>query len=147
MWSKKTVLSAIVGLSLFGVPPGAMAALNSTQPLTRLTSSWQGSSQHTPIVLADEDDHPGWHHHHHDDDWYRRNANDYNWGGRYRYQYNPGYFNPPPQGWYGARRRNYLEERRQVAINMQQQMLAQGDTNAAKRLGVVIQQLNGELGR
>jgi hypothetical protein len=43
-------------------------------------------------------------------------------------------------------RRSYLEQRRQVAINMQQQMLARGDTNAAQRLGSVIGQLNRDLG-
>ena len=45
-----------------------------------------------------------------------------------------------------SQRRAYLEQRRQVAINMQQQMFARGDTKAAQRLGGVIGRLNSELG-
>jgi len=41
--------------------------------------------------------------------------------------------------------RAYLEQRRQVALNMQQQMLARGDTRAAERLGAVISQFNNQL--
>jgi hypothetical protein len=144
MWSKRMVLSAIVGFSLFGLPPGAIAAVHFDQPPARMTSSWQAPLQHPQILVADENDGYEWRHHH---DWdYRRNPDDYNWGGHYRYQYAPGYFTPPPSGWAAYQRRSYLEQRRQVAIDMQQQMLARGDTNAASRLGVVIQQLNGQLG-
>jgi hypothetical protein len=67
-------------------------------------------------------------------------------GGRYRYQYPPGWFSGPPSGWAMGQRRGYLEQWREVAINMQQQMLARGDTKAAERLGGVIGQLNRQLG-
>jgi hypothetical protein len=60
--------------------------------------------------------------------------------------YPPSYFNAPPGGWEGYGRRAHLEERRQAAINMQRQMLARGDTKAADRLGVVIHELDNQLG-
>jgi hypothetical protein len=44
------------------------------------------------------------------------------------------------------RRRAYLEQRREAAINMKQQMLARGDTKAANRLVVVIRRLDDQLG-
>jgi hypothetical protein len=44
-----------------------------------------------------------------------------------------------------SRRCAYLEQRREVAVNMQQEMLARGDAKAAQRLGRVIGQLNREL--
>jgi hypothetical protein len=93
------------------------------------------------MVLAYEDDQYQWRHYHDP----ALAPNDYNWGSRYRYQYAPGWFNSPPSGWAVDQRRAYLEQRRQVAINMQQQMLARGDTNAAQRLGGVIGQLDNQL--
>jgi hypothetical protein len=52
-----------------------------------------------------------------------------------------------PQFLYWLReRRAYLEQRRGIAIHMQQEMLARGDMKAAQRLGSVIEQLNRELG-
>jgi hypothetical protein len=93
------------------------------------------------MVLAYEDDQYQWRHYHDP----ALAPNDYNWGSRYRYQYAPGWFNSPPSGWAVDQRRAYLEQRRQVAINMQQQMLARGDTNAAQRLGSVIGQLDNQL--
>ncbi len=155
MKSKRRVLTALIGLSLLSIPPGAMAAVHSDRPSTQVTSVSQVPSQHSPIVLAYEDDEQQWRQHHQDHDrdhhnayWdhHHLNQNDYNWGGQHRYQYAPGWFNSPPSGWAGDRRREYLEERRRAAINMQQQMLARGDTNAAQRLGVVIGQLNSQLG-
>jgi hypothetical protein len=142
MWSKKKVLSTIVGLSLFGIPAGAMAGVNFDHPTTQVTSVWQAPSQYSQILLAQEYGYPPPPHHHH----HHVNPNDYYWGGHYRYQYSPGWFDPPPSGMAMSERRAYLEQRRQVAINMQQQMLARGDTNAAQRLGSVIGQLNHELG-
>lgn len=160
MWSKKGVLCALTGLSLFGIPSGAMTAIHSDLPSTQVTSAWQAPSPHSPVVLAQEDNQQQWREHHygsdhhdhdrdhHNADWdhHRLDPNDYNWGGRNRYQYTPGWFSPPPSAWAGDRRRAYLKERRQVAINMQRQMLARGDTAAAQRLGAVIGQLNNQLG-
>jgi hypothetical protein len=121
-----------------------MAAVQFNLPSTHLQPSWQSPRQDSPMILAQQDDqHKWWHHHHHHHDF---DPDDYNWGGRYRYQYAPGWFGSPPPGWAMDRRRAYLEQRRQAAINMQQQMLARGDTNAAQRLGTVIDQLNGQLG-
>jgi hypothetical protein len=140
MWSKEKVLSAIVGLTLFGIPLGAIAAVNLDQPSTQVTSVWRAPSQQSQILLAQENNYQWPYHHHH-----HVNPNNYNWGGPHRYQYSSGWFNPPPSGWATNQRRSYLEQRRQVAINMQQQMLARGDTNAAQHLGSVIGQLNREL--
>jgi hypothetical protein len=146
MWSKKRVLSAIVGFSLLGISPAAFAAVHVAPP-TRVASSWQVQPQNSPILLAEWDYYHGWRHHHNPNDPnYNVNPNDYYWGGKNRYQYAPGWFNGPPSGWAMNQRRAYLEQRRAVAINMQQEMLARGDTNAARRLGGVIGQLNSELG-
>jgi len=160
MWLEKRVLSAVVGLSMLGIPPSLMAAGHFDQPQTRTASAWQVPSQHSPVLLADEDDkhegrrhHHDWDHHdrdegHHDNDWHRHHwdADDYNWGSRNRYQYTPGWFNGPPPGWARNRRRAYLEQRRGAAIVMQRQMWARGDRDAANRLGEVISDLNNQLG-
>jgi hypothetical protein len=140
MWSKRTVLSAIAGLSLLGISVNAMAWDHYDRPSGRVRSMWYRPSQHRPIVLAQE--YPYQWRHHEDPP---LAPNDYNWGSRYRYQYAPGWFSAPPSGWAVNQRRAYLEQRRQVAINMQQQMLARGDTNAAQRLGGVIGQLDNQL--
>ena len=146
MWSKKRVWSAIVGFSLLGIPPGAIAAVRFNRPSTQVTSVWHARPQYSQVLLA-QDSYPyhGWRHHHHNPN-YSVNPNDYNWGGQHRYQYPPGWFNSPPSRWATNQRRSYLEQRRQVAINMQQQMLARGDMKAAQRLSGVIGQLDSELG-
>jgi hypothetical protein len=142
MWSKARVLSAVVGLSLLGVSSGAVAAIhldvrsNQSAPLSQMPSP--GSR----TIVADWNEYQ-WRHHHHPSN---VNPNDYNWGGRNRYRYPPGWFSGPPSGMATRQRRAYLEQRREAAINMQQQMLARGDTKAAERLGGVIGQLNQELG-
>jgi hypothetical protein len=142
MRSKARVLSAVVGLGLLGVSWGAVAAIqldvrsNQSAPLLQMASS--GSR----IIVADWNEYQ-WRHHHHPSN---ASPNDYNWGGRNRYQYPPGWFGGPPSGMATGQRRAYLEQRREVAINMQQQMLARGDTKAAERLSGVIGQLNQELG-
>jgi hypothetical protein len=143
MKSRKKFLSALAGLSLLGIPLGSMAGVQFSLPSTRVEPSWQSSRQHSPMIFAQEDNQYEWHHHHHHHD---VDPNDYNWGGPNRYQYAPGWFSSPPSGWAMDRRRAYLEQRRQVAINMQQQMLARGDTKAAQRLGTTIGQLNSQLG-
>jgi hypothetical protein len=150
MWSKRRVLSAIVGFSLLGISRATMAAVHFDPASTQETSA-QASFQHSQILLADWSEHYPWHHHHHNPNNpngpnYNSNPNDYYWGTKYRYQYAPGWFNSPPSGWATNQRRLYLEQRRQVAINMQQQMLARGDVKAAQRLSGVIGQLNSELG-
>jgi hypothetical protein len=145
MRSKIRVLSAVIGLSMLGAPVGAMAAaVQLDRSAVESTSMWQASPQHSPIVLADWWD--DWNHHHHQDQDHRWNPNDYKWGGQHRYQYAPAWFNPPPHEWADDRRRAYLLQRRQVAITMQREMWAKGDTNAANRLGAVIAQLDSELG-
>ena len=115
MKSKRRVLTALIGLSLLSIPPGAMAAVHSDRPSTQVTSVSQVPSQHSPIVLAYEDDEQQWRQHHQDHDrdhhnayWdhHHLNQNDYNWGGQHRYQYAPGWFNSPPSGWAGDRRRD-----------------------------------------
>jgi hypothetical protein len=141
MRSKKKFLSALVGLSLLGMPLRSMAGVQFSLPSARVEPSWQLSRQHSPMIFAQEDYQYEWRNHHH-----RLDPNDYNWGGGNRYQYAPGWFGSPPSGWATDRRNSYLEQRRQVAINMQQQMLARGDTKAAQRLGTVIAQLNSQLG-
>jgi len=147
MWSKRRVVSAIVGFSLLGVSPAAIAAVHFDPASTRVTSMPQASFQHTQILLADWNEYHPWHHHHHPNNSnYNVNPNDPYWGTKYRYQHPQEWFNSPPSGWATGQRRAYLEQRRQVAINMQQQMLARGDTKAAQRLGGVIGQLNSELG-
>jgi hypothetical protein len=138
---KKKFLSTVAGLSLLGIPLGSMAGVQFSLPSNRVEPSWQSSRQYSPMIFAQEYYPYEWHHHHH-----RLDPNDYNWGGPNRYRYAPGWFSSPPSGWAIDRRRAYLEQRRQAAINMQQQMLARGDTNAAQRLGTVIGQLNSELG-
>ena len=147
MGSKTEILFVLIGLGLLGLPPGALAA-HSEIPLPLLTTSLKAQASSLPtgfIYLAQQDE---WHHHHHDHTWQPGPIppNDYNWGGPHRYQYAPQWFNSPPPSWPNNSRRAYLKERRQVAINMQQQMLARGDTNAAQRLGTVIGQLDHELG-
>jgi len=148
MWSKRRVLSAIVGFSLLGVSPAAIAAVRFDPPSAQVRSVPQPSFRHSQILLADWNEYHPWHHHHHhpNNANYNVNPNDPYWGTKNRYQYAPGWFNTPPSGWATNQRRAYLEQRRQVAINMQQQMLARGDTKAAQRLGGVIGQLNSELG-
>jgi hypothetical protein len=144
MWCKKNLLSAIAGLSLLSIPLGATAAVNRDRSSAQMISTWQMPSRHPSVVIAYEDEPYPWHHHHH----YVNPPlppNDYSWGTRNRYQYAPGWFNSPPAGWAIERRRAYLEERRHVAIDMQRQMLARGDTRAAQRLGVVIAQLDHQL--
>ena len=142
MWPKGRVLSTVVGLSLLGVSSGALAAIHLDLPSNQSTALSQLAPPGSQLILVDWNDH--WRHHHHPN--YNASPNDYYWGGRYRYQYPPGWFSGPPSGWATGQRRAYLEQRREVAINMQQQMLARGDTGAAQRLGGVIGQLNRELG-
>jgi hypothetical protein len=144
MWSKAKarVLSSFVGLSLLGISSGAFAAIHLEARSKQLTQIPRAASPASQIVVADWNEHQ-WPHHHHP---YNLNPNDYYWGGRYRYQYPPGWFKVPTSGLAMGQRRAYLEQRRDVAINMQQQMLARGDTKAAERLGGVIGQLDGELG-
>jgi hypothetical protein len=125
-----------------GVSSGAVAAINIGTRSNQSTPLSHMASPGSPINVADWSDYH-WRHHHNP---YNENPNDYYWGGRYRYQHPPGWFGGPPSGWAMGQRRAYLEQRREVAINMQQQMLARGDTKAAERLGGVIGQLNRELG-
>ena len=108
---RKKFLSALAGLSLSGIPLGSMAAVLFNLPSTRIEPSWQSSRQHSPMIFAQEDDQYEWHHHHHHQD---LDPNDYNWGGRNRYQYAPGWFSSPPAGWAMDRRRACLKQRRQV---------------------------------
>jgi len=146
MSSKRRVWSAIVGFSLLGISPVTMAAVHFDPASTQETSA-QASFQQSQILLADWNAYHPWHHHHNPNDPnYNLNPNDYYWGTKYRYQYAPGWFNSPPSGSAMNQRRAYLEQRHQVAINMQQQMLARGDVKAAQRLSGVIGQLNRELG-
>jgi hypothetical protein len=147
MWSKKRVLSAIVGFSMVGMSSGVVAAIHVDPPSTQSVVQSHAASQQSRIVLTNWDEYHGWRHHYHPAYAPPANltANDYNWGGRYRYQYPPGWFSGPPSAWGTSQRRAYLEQRREVAINLQQQMLARGDVNAAQRLGNVIGQLNREL--
>ena len=148
MWSKRRVLSAIVGFSVLGISPGAIASIHVHPAATQAVILSQATLQHSRIVLADWDEYHHRRHHHHPPytPYPNLDSNDYNWGGRYCYQYPPAWFGGPPSGWEMSQRRAYLEQRRDVAINMQQQMLARGDVNAAQRLGSVIGQLNRELG-
>jgi hypothetical protein len=142
MWPKRRFLSVLAGLSLLGIPAGAMAAVHFDVPSHQVMSMSQGPSQHSSVVLAYEGNPYEWRQQHHH---YPSDPNGYSWGTRYRYEYAPGWFATPPPGWAVDRRRTYLEERRRVAINMQQQMLARGDINAARRLGAVIGQLDNQL--
>ena len=146
MGSKKEILFVLLGLGLLSLPLGALAA-HPAVPSLGITTSLKAKASSLPtgfIYLAQQDE---WHHHH-DHTWQPQPipASDYNWGGPHRYKYAPQWFNSPPPSWSNNSRRAYLKERRQVAINMQQQMLARGDTNAAQRLGTVIGQLDHELG-
>jgi hypothetical protein len=159
MSAKSRILFGLTAINLLGMSPAAMAAVHFDRTPMQITSAWRAPSRHSPVVLA-EDDEQQWRHDG-DRDWrphdwdhanggrngggYGPGPDAYYWGGRDRYNYSPGWFNPPPQGWSDDRRRTYLEERRHVAINMQQQMLARGDTRAAQRLGAVIDQLNHQL--
>jgi hypothetical protein len=117
-----------------------MAGVQFSLPATLIEQSWQSSRQPSPMIFAQLDNPDQWHHHHHD-----FNPNDYTWGGPHRYKYPPAWFGAPPSGWAIERRNAYLEQRRQVAIQMQREMMAQGDMKAAQRLGTVIAQLNTEL--
>ena len=119
MRSKKKFLSALAGLSLLGMPLGAMAGVQFSLPSTRVEPSWQSSMQPSPMIFAQAYYQYEWHHHHHRSD--------------------------PPSGGSIDPSRAYLEQRRQAAINMQQQMLARGDMQAAQRLGGVIAQLDSQL--
>ena len=142
MWSRMRVLSAILGFGVLVILPGAIAAAHFDPPSAQAASP---PLQHRQILLADwNDHHVRWHHHYNPNSSF--NPNDYNWGGRYRYEYPPHWFSSPPPSWAMSQRRAYLEQRREVAINMRQQMLARGDMNAAQRLGGVIGQLDRELG-
>lgn len=146
MWSKMRVLSALIGFGVLGVSSGAIASMYVDPASTQAVVLSQAAPQHSPIVLAAWDQYHHWRHHHQPPYTPNLNSNDYNWGGRYRYQYPPAWFGGPPSGWEMSQRRAYLQQRREVAINMQQQMLARGDVNAAQRLGNVIGQLNRALG-
>jgi hypothetical protein len=150
MWSAKSIISLLAGLSLLSIPSGAVTATFIATPSTPVTSVWQvRPTPRIPANLAQEEEPNEWHyHHHHDRDQQHQPfaPNDYNWGSPHRYQYAPHWFNNPPPSWSADSRRAYLKERRQVAIKMQQQMLARGDTNAAQRLGAVIGQLDHQLG-
>jgi hypothetical protein len=130
-----------------------MAAVHFYHPKAQMTSVWQLPARHSPVLLADEHAEQQWRQYphlvweRHDGYWehHRLGPKEYNGGSGTPEEYIPGSFKTPPPGWPEASPA-YLEERRQVAINMQQRMLAHGDTQAVNRLGAVISQLNNQLG-
>jgi hypothetical protein len=157
MLSKYGFLSGLIGLSMMGLPLRAIGANHSNHPpIPELAAS----SQNSLVTLARDDDdenhhHHGWHHdrdhdeeyreHHNRGDWQPegRDAGDYNWGGRRRYDYPPSYFAAPaPQGWDAPRRHSYWQNKRQTAVRLRNQALAHGDNGAAERLNGVIHDLN-----
>jgi hypothetical protein len=166
----KKVLSAMIGLGLLAVPAGALAAEHYYRPVAPHSYAWRAPAAHSPFVLAQDDwhhhhdydanhpnydaNHPDWHHHdsqywqHHQPPPPAYNPNDYNWGGRYRYQYPPSYFSRPmPSGYNSSQRRDNLLHQRQMAEAMMQQAQARGDTGAQSRLASTIATINSELRR
>lgn len=167
----KKILSVVVGAAMLSMPAGALAGYYdggaSARPFVkqeRADVDGYRAARATPFQVADEDD---WHHNghdrdHHDENWYRHhnryrngrpfNNNDYNWGGRNRYDHPYSYYanpNYPPawSGWNGSQRHGYLVQRRDAAIRLQRQMRAKGDKDAADRLGTAIQELNRRIAR
>ena len=155
----KKILSVMVGAAMFSMPAGALAGHYDGRAGARPYANHERADfdgyragRTAPFQVADDDHH----HHDHDRDWYRRhhrfNEDDYNWGGRNRYNHPYSYYNnpaPPPAwgGWNRNQRTSYLMQRRDAAIRMQRQMRAKGDTGAADRLGTAIQELNRRIAR
>src|SRR5262249_50663772 len=88
MWSKARVFSPFVGLSLLGISSSAFATIHLDASSNQSTQLPRAASPALHIVMADWREYQ-WVHHHHP---YNPNPNDYYWGGRYRYQYPPGWF-------------------------------------------------------
>jgi hypothetical protein len=143
------------------LPAGALAANPfNRHPVLPQSLTWQSPDRSLVLMARDNDDEEHEEHHHHhkwhgdegrwggDEGRYRHDDDDYNWGGRNRYQYPPSYFSAPVSpGWDAPRRQAYLERRRNDAIIMRQRMLSHGDTRAAQRLDDVIGHLNRQLRR
>ena len=167
MLSRSDLISAILGLSVAALPTGAFGANHfNRQPVLPQSSVWQ-SRDHSPVLSApvliakdhDDDEEDEEHHHHHhwrgnegrwhgDEGRYRDDDDDYNWGGRNRYEYPPSYFSAPASsGWDAPRRQVYLERKRNEAIRLRRRMMEHGDTHAAERLDGVISELNRRLRR
>lgn len=164
MSAGRNILSVIVGAAMLSLPAGALAGYYDSGASARHYTNheradfdhhWRGGA--APFQLADDDD--GYHHDHnrdHGPNWRRRHRqfdeNDYNWGGRNRYDHPYSYYHnpaPPPEwgGWNRNQRTSYLTQRRDAAVRLQRRMRAKGDNGAADRLGAAIQELNRRIAR